>query len=268
MFYYIVASDLDGTLLTPYNELTDFTKKILRLLKTIKVNFVFATGRHYNNIISIYNSVNISSYIIAANGSRIYNTQGKLVAFYNLDSELIYYLLNVVHDDPEIIIHIFKEDEWLINRYQCDQKSFLKGWELCHKVYDKNKISYDHINKIFFTSNNYKKLIFLEKMLKTRLGNNINTSFSSLNCLEVVSGGISKGCALEYVAGLLNYELKDCISFGDSMNDREMLSMTGKGCIMYNAQKSLKDFLPYLEVIGSNINEAVPYYLNNMYFMN
>jgi hydroxymethylpyrimidine pyrophosphatase-like HAD family hydrolase len=27
-------------------------------------------------------------------------------------------------------------------------------------------------------------------------------------------------------------QLKDCIAFGDGMNDAEMLSMAGKGCIM------------------------------------
>jgi hypothetical protein len=35
------------------------------------------------------------------------------------------------------------------------------------------------------------------------------------------------------------------------MNDAEMLSMAGKGCIMQNAHQRLKDLHPELEVIGS-----------------
>lgn len=267
MFYYIVASDLDGTLLAPHQcQLTTFTKRILRLLTTLKVHFVFATGRHYNNVISISDNLNINSYIITANGSKIYNSNRKLIISYSLDEAVVHDLLYIVDDDPEIIVNIFRKDEWLINRYQDDQKCVLQCWGLKYKIYKKANISYDNINKIYFTSNNYQKLLLLEKELNIRWGCCINISFSFSTCLEVVPGKISKGYALQYVANLLDYELKDCISFGDSMNDQEMLAMTGKGCIMYNAQQRLKDALPYLEVIGSNQKEAVPHYLKYMYF--
>lgn len=42
------------------------------------------------------------------------------------------------------------------------------------------------------------------------------------------------------------------------MNDAEMLSMAGKGCIMEGAHQRLKDLHPELEVIGSNADDAVP----------
>lgn len=268
MFYYIVASDLDGTLLTPNHQLTDFTKKILRsLVNILKIHFIFATGRHYNNVILIRNKLNISSYMITANGSKIYSPDGKLIISCNLNTDIVHDLLSIAHDDSEIITNIFKNNEWLINKYQKDQELYSKSWSFNYKIYNKDTISYCDINKIYFTSNNYQKLFFLEKELNTRWGKYVSISFSCLTCLEVVSGGISKGYALKYIANLLNYELKDCISFGDGMNDKEMLEMTGKGCIMYNAQQRLKDALPYLEIIGSNQNEAVPRYLNYMYFI-
>ncbi|MNL85050.1 Pyridoxal phosphate phosphatase YigL [compost metagenome] len=49
------------------------------------------------------------------------------------------------------------------------------------------------------------------------------------------------------------------------MNDVEMLEMAGKGCIMRDAQQRLKDRLPKLDVIGSNIDDAVPHYLRKMF---
>ena len=57
----------------------------------------------------------------------------------------------------------------------------------------------------------------------------------------------------------MGYNLKDCIAFGDGMNDAEMLSMAGKGCIMGNAHQRLKDLHPELEVIGLNADDAVPH---------
>ncbi|MDE5285089.1 MAG: HAD hydrolase family protein, partial [Candidatus Blochmannia sp. A2] len=68
---------------------------------------------------------------------------------------------------------------------------------------------------------------------------------------ELMAGTVSKGHALEEVAKIIGYTLKDCIAFGDGMNDLEMLSMAGKGCIMHNAHQRLKDKLPNMEVIDS-----------------
>ena len=53
------------------------------------------------------------------------------------------------------------------------------------------------------------------------------------------------------MAELMQHSAKDAIAFGDGMNDKEMLQMAGKGCIMENAHQTLKDLLPNMEVIGT-----------------
>jgi hydroxymethylpyrimidine pyrophosphatase-like HAD family hydrolase len=65
----------------------------------------------------------------------------------------------------------------------------------------------------------------------------------------------------------MGYDLKACIAFGDGMNDAEMLSMAGKGCIMANAHQRLKDLYPELQVIGDNAEDAVPRYLRKLYLV-
>lgn len=71
--------------------------------------------------------------------------------------------------------------------------------------------------------------------------------------------------ALQKVAKLMQHSVKDAIAFGDGMNDKEMLQMAGKGCIMQNAHQLLKDLLPDMEVIGSNVDDAVAHYLRKLY---
>lgn len=80
-----------------------------------------------------------------------------------------------------------------------------------------------------------------------------------------MAGGVSKGHALEYVSKLMGYTLKDCIAFGDGLNDLEMLSMAGKGCLMSGSLPRLKAAMPDAEIIGSNADDAVPHYLRRMY---
>ncbi len=72
------------------------------------------------------------------------------------------------------------------------------------------------------------------------LGRSGERQLLHLNLPEVMAGGVSKGHALEAVAKMLGYTLSDCIAFGDGMNDAEMLSMAGKGCIMANAHQRLE----------------------------
>jgi len=57
------------------------------------------------------------------------------------------------------------------------------------------------------------------------------------------------------------YQLKDCIAFGDGMNDFEMLSMAGKGLVMGTAHHKVKTALPDIEVIGNCDDEAVAHYI-------
>jgi len=63
----------------------------------------------------------------------------------------------------------------------------------------------------------------------------------------------------------MGYSLSACIAFGDGMNDLEMLSMSGKGCLMENAFPRLKSALPDSEVIGSNADDAVAHYLRTKF---
>lgn len=76
-----------------------------------------------------------------------------------------------------------------------------------------------------------------------------------------MDAGVSKGHALEAIAKMKGYQLKDCIAFGDGMNDLEMLSMAGKGLVMGSAHHKVKTALPDHEVIGCCDDQAVAHYL-------
>lgn len=266
--FHIIASDLDGTLLNPNHQITPFTKKVIQsLISYNNIYFILATGRHYKSTIKICNILKTNSYVITSNGARIHNNQGKIISKHNLNKTIAADLINIVHYDSSIVVNIFNNNEWLTNRKnKLNIKNNFQEKNIPCRTYTKNISSLQEISKIYFSSNNQQKLLSLEKTLYEKWGNKINISFSLPTCLEIMPEGISKGYALIKVVNLLGYTLKDCIAFGDGMNDKEMLAITGKGCIMYNGQQQLKDTLPHLEIIGSNAHNAVSYYLKNLYF--
>ncbi|MGK2946056.1 MAG: sugar/pyridoxal phosphate phosphatase YigL [Candidatus Malihini olakiniferum] len=263
--YQVVASDLDGTLLSPNHTLSPFAKETLKLLTTQVIDFVFATGRHHLDVAQIRDGLGISAFMITSNGARVYNAQGELIFSHNLDQDIVHDLCGMVYQNPEMLTHIYRHDEWFMSRSRQEEERFFQESIFKYKLFEPGLLGTDGVSKVFFTCDSHKKLLLLEEAINARWGDRVNVSFSTLICLEVMAGGVSKGHALEKVAKLMGHTLKSCIAFGDGMNDFEMLSMAGKGCIMRNAHQRLKDLLPQLEVIDSNANDAVAYYLRRLF---
>jgi len=263
--YHVVASDLDGTLLSPDHVLTPYAKETLKLLTQRGVHFVFATGRHHIDVAQMRDNLGISAYMITSNGARVHNTDGELIFSHNLDADIAGELFGIVHDNPDILTNVYRNDDWFMNRDREDQEDFFRETVFKYQVYEPGLLETDGICKVYFTCESHEKLVVLEEAINARWGDRVNVSFSLPMCLEVMGGGVSKGHALEQVAKLMGYNLQDCIAFGDGMNDMEMLSMAGKGCLMSGSLPRLKARLPELEVIGSNADDAVVHYLRKMY---
>ena len=263
--YQVVASDLDGTLLSPDHTLSPYAKETLKLLTARGVNFVFATGRHHVDVGQIRDNLEIKSYMITSNGARVHDTDGNLIFTHNLDRDIAADLFGVVHNNPAIVTNVYRDDDWFMNRHRPDEMRFFKEAVFNYSLYEPGLLEPEGVSKVFFTCDSHEELLPLEQAINARWGDRVNVSFSTLTCLEVMAGGVSKGHALEAVAKRMGFELKDCIAFGDGMNDAEMLSMAGKGCIMQNAHQRLKDLHPELEVIGTNADNAVPKYLRKLF---
>ena len=263
--YHVVASDLDGTLLSPEHTLTPYAKETLQLLTQQGVHFVFATGRHHIDVSQIRDNLGISAFMITSNGARVHNTAGELIFSHNLDEDIARDLYNMMHDNQDILTNVYRNDDWFMNRESPEQEEFFQESIFKYELFEPGLLETDGVCKVYFTCDDHEKLLPLEDAINARWGDRVNVSFSFPTCLEVMAGGVSKGHALEAVAQRMGFELKDCIAFGDGMNDAEMLSMAGKGCIMQNAHQRLKDLHPELEVIGTNADNAVPKYLRKLF---
>ena len=263
--YHIVASDMDGTLLGTDHKLSGYTKETLQLLTQKGINFIFATGRHHIDIAQVRDSLGIKAAMITSNGARVHDANNQLIFSHDLSSDIAYDLYHIVYDRSDIETHVYKNDNWFTNRDCYDADEFFQESVFNYKLFNADDLSADGVCKIFFTSEKHELLTPIEDAINARWGDRVNVSFSTLTCLEVMAGGVSKGHALEAVSSLLGHGLKDCIAFGDGMNDVEMLNMAAKGCIMLNAHQRLKDTLPNLEVIGSNKDDAVAHYLRRLY---
>lgn len=261
--YQIVASDLDGTLLAPNHQLTEYAKQTLKALHQQGYTFVFATGRHHVDVAGIRAQVGIPAYMITANGARVHDQQDQLMYSQNVPKELVQAVIDVVKEDPSVFVHLYKGDQWMLSKEDQVLKNFHEDTGFSYHLFDINHAPTDEIAKIFFTHPDHDGdyLVQFENQLRDKFADRLNISFSTPWCLEVMAAEVSKGDALQAVAESLGLKLENCLAFGDGMNDVEMLAMAGKGLVMGTSHPRVKAALPDNEVIGSHADDAVAHFL-------
>ncbi|CAM2880282.1 Cof-type HAD-IIB family hydrolase [Vibrio rarus] len=257
----IVASDLDGTLLAPDHQLSAFTKQTLKQLNEQGFTFIFATGRHHVDVSYIKDTVGIPAYMITSNGARVHDIDGNLMYSQNVNAEYVQGVVDIMRQDPDIIIHMYQDEQWWVNQADEQLLAFSQSSGFAFSLFDDSNAPKENIAKLFFTHKDHEHLAQFEAQLNSQFADKLNVAFSTPWCLEVMQGNVSKGHALQAVANSLNKQLTNCIAFGDGMNDAEMLSMAGMGKVMQTAHPKVKAALPNHEVIGSHEDDAVAHYL-------
>eukprot|EP00796_Vickermania_ingenoplastis_P008272 gene8273-5791_t len=131
------------------------------------------------------------------------------------------------------------------------------------------------VGKVCFRSSDRPLLDQFESEMRSLFGDRATICFSSNYCLDVMAKDVSKASALSAVCDLLNrnlqlrgedqYTMATVASFGDSMNDCQMLQDVGKGFIMSNGQARLKEALPDREVIGHHNDDSVAKKLRKLF---
>ncbi|USD65374.1 Cof-type HAD-IIB family hydrolase [Vibrio sp. SCSIO 43136] len=259
--FKIVASDLDGTLLAPDHQLSAFTKKTLVDLHNQGFHFIFATGRHHIDVAGIRSQVGIPAHMITSNGARVHDHNDELIYSQNVPSDLVQPIVDLFKEDKDVVIHVYQNETWLLDREDERLKKFHKDTGFTYTKFDVDNAPSDGIAKLFFTNPDHDYMVAYEEKLNAHFGDRLNVAFSTPWCLEVMAKEVSKGEALKAVAQSLGYQLEDCIAFGDGMNDVEMLSMAGRGLVMETSHEKVKKALPTNQVIGSNADDAVAHYL-------
>lgn len=257
--YALIASDLDGTLLSSQHEIPPFSQNILRQLADKGLQFAFATGRHFVDVCHLQRQLDMPCWMISSNGAQVHDDQGQLVYQACLDDELAKAIMQLP-EASSCSINLYQPEHWFTNTPAVVAYSMAKASGFHAQRFELATPPLADVLKLFFLGEPA-DLQQLEQAILARFSDQVSLSFSMADCLEVMALGVSKGHALELILQSQDLHLSQCMAFGDGMNDLEILSRVGKGLLMQNSHQRLKDALPHLEVIGHHQDEAVAKYL-------
>jgi len=116
--YKAVISDLDGTLLSRGHHVTKFTKDVIKEIINKGINFYIASGRSYDQIGYITEQLDVKIPIIAANGARIFDAEGKMIYEKGLSKETAEAILDLDYENiaKDSHLNIFSGNDWIITK--------------------------------------------------------------------------------------------------------------------------------------------------------
>lgn len=246
---YLIAIDLDGTLLFDWETVSADTINYLKNLRKQGHEIVLATGRPFRSSEKFYDLLELDTPLINYNGGLVTSKNDSNFEGYSLtvDKSSILdifeknrrYIDNafgevkddiyLLKDTEEIqpLIHNFNGSRLFVGEFSKNLKEATNGF-----IIIANKGQGHFIEE--FVQKNYS-----DKVLFRNWGNHYNF------IIELFSPQTNKGNALKSVSKYLGFEQENIIAFGDAHNDIEMLNFAGTSVAMKNAQDCLFEHADY-----------------------
>ena len=261
---YLVAVDMDGTLLHNDKSISDYTINVLRKIVEKGILLVPASGRPLNGMkAAVLNNVKGIKYAICSNGAMLMDVQKeKSISETGIPTEKALEALTYLEQFPvAVYVHT-------------DRGTFrAEGWE---KTGLSEKYPY-----IRFSEGNVKNLreflrtsgVNVMKMgafvLTDELAQKLLEKGSPIpgiaflrtgdGIIELNSTNASKGNALYILCEKLGIQLENVLAIGDNENDISMLQAAGISAAMRNAEDDVKQAAKF--VAGNNEEDGAAHFL-------
>lgn len=265
---YLIALDLDGTLLTDDKKIALPSKQIIQTLIDQGHIVVIATGRSNRMSILYYRELGLTTPMINSNGAFLHHPLDKSWGIYHhpLHYKTALEIIDVCYELHSKNIIATVNDTIYLDRYDEQIVSFYSPKEnddtfIIGSVKEKLK---ENPTLMML----YPNIQYLDTLTKTL--NDLHAEVidhrnwgAPFHIIEVMNKEMNKGIALKRVADYFQIPRERVIAFGDEANDLEMIDFAGVGVAMGNAIDELKSIANY--VTNTNENNGVANFLANYF---
>lgn len=264
----LISSDMDGTLLDSYRQITQVNIDAIRTLQDSGIEFIINTGREYQNVVEILDKAGLKCDMICSNGSCGYDKEGNLLFEHSIPTETVKQIFEVFHQSDLLptpfsqmgrISLLSKEElqkytkEVMIPAMQINHPDFVytdqEFEELISQVTyvdgESGLFDSEHrVLKIISQSTNPDALLRLRAELENIPG--LAVVSTAPTDIEITSIEAQKGIGLMDYAERKGMIPDEIVAIGDSENDYSMLSIPGIHSVaMANATEAIKNICVY-----------------------
>lgn len=283
IMYKLIAIDLDGTLLDSYGEVSENTKRILKETMKKGTKVIIASGRTVDSIKAIAEDISSDKYIIAGNGSIIYNLKEKNVIYEKYipkskalniikicnDNSITY----SVYTNKTIIADSLKYNILYYYKQNLKKETSKKtSITIVPNIYDYVKsMDNEKVMKIFICDKHQSvfnsilkkfseiediEILDVSHMSRKMISNGSKDIALEYFYTEITEKDVDKWYALEYLIKKLNIDKTEIISIGDNINDVKMIEQAGLGIAMKGSSPKVTEVADYITDFDNNHNGA------------
>lgn len=251
--YRLLAIDIDGTLLTSGNELTDATCGALRRAMVAGIHVVLATGRRYSHTLHLVEPLGLTVPLITASGALVKNPVDHRTLYRaQFEPAVLCSVLRAMDElgyCPIVCADTFHEGfDFYTNRAEVtseELKEYLRMNSSAGRV-DSQLLNRPPENTFCtFTMGTHDQMLKLEEHLQHRLPGRLHAHvlrsplYAGFMC-EVAPAGVTKWSAIHRLARQWSIADSEVCAVGDDVNDIPMIRAAGLGVAMGNALPSVK----------------------------
>lgn len=255
----LIATDIDGTLLDPTDQVTRRTYRALYRAHKAGVKVVLATGRPPRGVEPVVEQLPFRPVCLCSNGAVAYDSSRKEILWSRtLKPEVLRVVYRIAMEQladfggVSIAAERVKDGEkFLVDPSFSDLWS--GGYSEC--VSPEEVVSASAVKLLMVN------LSLTAAFMAERVKAVVNPEMAAITysveqgVLEVSAPHTSKAVALEWLTKWYGLSREETVAFGDMSNDLEMLSWAGRGVAMGNAEQRVQDIAD--EVTASNSEDGL-----------
>lgn len=249
----LIATDMDGTLLTDDKRIDKEIYELLPKLKQNDIHFVAASGRQRPSLEKSFEGYLEDVTILAENGAYVVHN-GKEIYASVMSKELIDFVVTEIRKLENVgILYCGKNCCYTAEPEVHENLLSPKFHYKIDLIEDYNNIKEDIVKVSLVDPKGASEYSFpiLEKILKGK----VEIAVSGFDCIDIVNKGVSKGKAIETLQKIWNITPEETMTFGDNYNDIEMLQQAKYSFAMEHSEEGVKRCANY--VAGDNNKGAV-----------
>ena len=235
MNYKLLVLDIDGTIREPGFEISNQLKETLKLLKNKGLIITLATGRSLQSARQFIGELDITTPIIASQGSIIWDPRkGSILREVTMDPTMVKLAIDSL-TNHKIEVLMFLRDEILVSKVTPWISDYCKRTHIELKVIgDLNEAVNSRPLRILGVGK--ESLInSISKNLRSKTGPNLYITKSLPTFCEILHPNGGKGQALRWLSSWLDVKLNQTIVFGNGLEDIDMVNICGLGVCIYGS---------------------------------
>lgn len=281
--YKLVAIDLDGTLLNGFGLVPDETKQILKKAKDQGIEIVLASGRPVNSIMTFASDLGLDNFLIAGNGSLVYDIQEDKNIFESFFSKKEVLKIAKICEENSIFYNVYTKNEIITENLKYsvliyekenltkpeNKKTYINIVKNVYEyvqdmnnedfmkiiICDESKIIFNNILKTIRDNVDYVKALNPERMSRKYFRHGSSIYSLEYYFSEITKKDADKWYAVQKLADKKGIKTEEIVAIGDNLNDYLMIKNAGLGIAMQNAAQEVKEVAD--KVVGTNSEQGV-----------